>query len=44
MLKKLDLYEYRNRKDFVETKFMSFLIKDGESLEKYNEIWEKIKS
>ena len=31
------------RKDFDETKFMSFLIKDDELLEKYNEIWEKVK-
>ena len=26
------------RKDFDETKYMSFLIKDDELLEKYNEI------
>ena len=32
------------RKDFDETKSMSFLIKDDELLEKYNEIWEKVKS
>ena len=25
-----------------ETKYISFLIKDGELLEKYNEIWEKV--
>ena len=31
------------RKDFDETKFMSFLIKDNELLERYNEIWEKVK-
>ena len=31
------------RKDFYETKFMFFLIKDDELLEKYNEIWEKNK-
>ena len=31
------------KKDFDETKFMSFLIKDYELLEKYNEIWEKVK-
>ena len=30
------------RKDFDETKCMSFLIKDDELLEKYNEIWEKV--
>ena len=32
------------RKDFGETKYMSFLIKNDELLEKYNEIWEKIKN
>ena len=32
------------RKDFDETKYMSFLIKDDELLEKYNEIWEKVKN
>ena len=31
------------RKDFDETKYMSFLIKN-ELLEKYNEIWEKVKN
>ena len=31
------------RKYFDETKYMSFLIKD-ELLEKYNEIWRKVKS
>ena len=31
------------RKDFDEIKYMSFLIKDDELLEKYNEIWEKVK-
>ena len=31
------------RKDFNETKYMSFLKKDDEVLEKYNEIWEKVK-
>ena len=31
------------RKDFDETKYVSFLIKDEKLLEKYNEIWEKIK-
>ena len=35
------LSEYR--KDFDETKYMSFLIKD-ELLEKYNEIWEEVKN
>ena len=27
---------------FDETKYMSFLIKDYELFEKYNEIWEKV--
>ena len=31
-----------HRKDF--TKYMSFLIKDEELFEKYNEIWEKVKN
>ena len=31
------------RKNFEETKYISFLIKDVELLEKHNEIWEKIK-
>ena len=30
------------RKDFDEAKFMYFLIKDDELLEKYNEILEKV--
>ena len=30
------------RKDFNETKFISFLTKDNELLKKYNEIWEKV--
>ena len=30
------------RKDFDETKYMSFLIKDNELLEKCNEIWGKV--
>ena len=33
-----------NKRDFDETKFMSFLIKDDELSEKYNEIWEKVKN
>ena len=32
------------RKDFDETKYMSFLIKDDELLEEYHEIWEKVKN
>ena len=31
------------RKDFDETKYMSFLIKD-ELLKKYNKIWKKVKN
>ena len=31
---------YRRAVD--ETKYMSFLIKDDELLEKYHEIWEKV--
>ena len=31
------------RRDFDETKYMSFLIKNNELLEKCNEIWEKVK-
>ena len=32
------------RKDFDETKYLYFLIKDDELLEKYLEIWEKPKN
>ena len=32
------------RRDFDETKYMSYLTKDDESLEKYNEMWEKVKN
>ena len=32
------------RRDFDETKYIYFLIKDGELLEKYNEIWKKVKN
>ena len=32
------------RKDLDETKYMSFLIKNDELLEKYNEIWEIFKN
>ena len=32
------------RRDFDETKYMFFLIKDDELLEKYNEIQEKVKN
>ena len=31
------------RKDFDDTKHISFLIKSDELLEKYNEIWVKVK-
>ena len=30
------------RRDFDETKYISFLIKDDELLEKYNRIWDKV--
>ena len=30
------------RRDFDGTKWMSFLIKNVELLEKYNEIWDKV--
>ena len=32
------------RRDFDKTKYMSFLVKDDELLEKYNKIWEKFKN
>ena len=32
------------RKDFDEIKHISFLIKDDELLEEYNEIWKKVKN
>ena len=32
------------RKDFDETKFKSFQMKDDELLEKYNEVYEKVKN
>ena len=32
------------RKDFNETKSISFLIKDDDLLKKYNKIWEKVKN
>ena len=38
MLPKMSRYT----KGFSETKYMSFLIKDDELLEKYNKIWDKI--
>ena len=31
------------RRNFDETKYVSFLINDVKFLEKYNEIWEKLK-
>ena len=31
-----------NRRDFDETKYMSFLTKGDELLEKYNKIWNKV--
>ena len=30
------------RRDFEETKYMSFFIKGNKLLEKYNEIWDKV--
>ena len=38
MLPKVSKY----RKNYNETKYMSFLKKDGELLEKYNKIWDKV--
>ena len=32
------------RKDFDETEYITFLIKDDELLEKHNEIWEEVKN
>ena len=31
-----------HKRDFDETKYMSFLVKDDELFEKYNEIWGKV--
>ena len=31
-------------KDFDETKYISFLIKDDQLLKNYHEIWEKVKN
>ena len=33
-----------SRRDFHETKYMSFLVKDDESLDKFNEIGKKVKN
>ena len=50
MLQKLDLYAFffpkmsASRRDFDETKCMSFFIKNDKLLEKHNKIWEKIKN
>ena len=33
-----------NRKNFDETKYISFLIKDDDLLKKYNKNWEKVKN
>ena len=38
MIPRLSAY----KRNFNETKYMSFLIKDDELLEKYNTIWEKV--
>ena len=32
------------RKDFDDTRYISFLIKDNELLKKYNKIWKKLKN
>ena len=32
------------RKDFDESKYISFIIKNDELLEKYNKIWEKVRN
>ena len=32
------------RKDFNETKYISFLIKDNELSKKYNKIWKNVKN
>ena len=39
-LPKISVY----KRDFDETKYISFLIKDDEILEKNNEIWKKVKN
>ena len=50
ILKKINPYVYfchkmsAYRKDFDETKYTSFLIKDDELLKKYNKIWKKVKN
>ena len=49
MIRKIDLFVYFSqkmtacRKDFDETKFMSFLIEDDELLEKYNKNCGKVR-
>ena len=40
MLQKLSAY----RRDFDETKYMSFVIKNDELVEEYNEIWDFVNS
>ena len=32
------------KRHFDETKYISFLVRDDELLEKHNEIWEKVKN
>ena len=39
-IKSLCIFLPKVRRDFNETKYMSFLIKDDELLEKCNETWE----
>ena len=48
MLKKLNLYAYSiqpkksvYKRDFDQTKFMYFLMKDENFFDRYNEVWEK---
>ena len=33
-----------HRRDFEETKYMSFLIRDDELLEQYDKIWDKVRN
>ena len=32
------------RKDFDETKYMTFLVKDDKLLKKYNKIWKQVRN
>ena len=44
MLENTDICVYFSRKWVHKLNICPFLIKDDESLEKYNEIWEKVKN